>query len=94
MLAIVGDLMLDIEEVAERLKVSESTIRSLVRSGKLRAYRIGGKRGRLRFKEEDLDAYVDSTLVQPADIGNEEDKSASEDAYRDMKEHAPNLGEK
>lgn len=78
MLALVGDLMLDIEEVAERLKVSESTIRSLVRSGKLRAYRIGGKRGRLRFKEEDLDAYIDSTLVQPGDEADEGGKSNAE----------------
>jgi len=59
------DTMLDIEEVAEKLRISESTIRGLVRSGKLRAYRIGGKRGQLRFKDEDLTAYIDSTLVQP-----------------------------
>ena len=63
---VIEDRMLDILEVSEQLKVSESTIRSLVRSGKLRAYRIGGKRGRLRFKEEDLAAYIETTLVQPA----------------------------
>ena len=65
-------LMLDIEEVAEKLKVSESTIRGLVRSGRLRAYRIGGKRGQLRFKEEDLSAYIESTLVQHDDAGESE----------------------
>jgi excisionase family DNA binding protein len=64
--------VLDIEEVAQRLKVSEGTIRRLVRAGTLRAYRIGGKRGRLRFKEEDLDSYVDSVLVQPGDLEDEE----------------------
>ena len=42
---VIEDRMLDILEVSEQLKVSESTIRGLVRSGKLRAYRIGGKRG-------------------------------------------------
>ncbi len=67
-----GDLMLDIEQVADQLKISESTIRGLVRSGKLRAYRIGGKRGRLRFKEEDLSAYIESTLVRPEDIDKPE----------------------
>ena len=67
------DTMLDIEEVAEKLRISESTIRGLVRSGKLRAYRIGGKRGRLRFKEEDLSAYIDSTLVRPEDVDAPED---------------------
>lgn len=59
------DSMLDIEEVALKLRISESTIRGLVRSGKLRAYRIGGKRGQLRFKEEDLSSYIESTLVRP-----------------------------
>ena len=67
-----GDLMLDIEQVADQLKISESTIRGLVRTGKLRAYRIGGKRGRLRFKEEDLSAYIESTLVRPEDIDRPE----------------------
>ncbi len=60
-------VMLDIEEVAERLRVSESTIRALVREKRLRAYRIGGKRGRLRFKEEDIDRYVESTATAPAE---------------------------
>lgn len=64
--------MLDIEEVAEKLRISESTIRGLVRSGKLRAYRIGGKRGRLRFKEEDLSTYIESTLVRPEDMDKPE----------------------
>lgn len=66
MLALTGDrLMLDIEEVAEKLKISDGTIRRLVREGKLRAYRIGGKRGRLRFREEDLEQYIESALVKP-----------------------------
>ena len=75
MLVMTEDRMLDIEEVAEQLKVSESTIRGLVRSGKLRAYRIGGKRGRLRFKEEDVATYVDSTLVRPEVADDESEES-------------------
>jgi excisionase family DNA binding protein len=59
--------LLDITAVAEKLNISASTIRGLVRSGQLRAYRIGGKRGQLRFKDEDLRTYIDSTLVQPAE---------------------------
>jgi excisionase family DNA binding protein len=59
--------LLDITTVAEKLNISGSTIRGLVRSGKLRAYRIGGKRGQLRFKDEDLRAYIESSLVQPAE---------------------------
>lgn len=59
--------LLDITTVAEKLNISASTIRGLVRSGKLPAYRIGGKRGQLRFKDGDLRAYIESTLVQPAE---------------------------
>jgi excisionase family DNA binding protein len=90
MLVLTEDCMLDIEEVAEQLKVSQSTIRGLVRSGKLRAYRIGGKRGRRRFKEEDLASYVDSTLVRPED-GDESEPS--QDAYQAMNAYSPDLGD-
>src|SRR5262245_56913912 len=52
--------VLTIDEVRSRLNVSISTVRRLVRDGKLRAYRVGGG---LRFKPEELAAYVDSQLV-------------------------------
>lgn len=54
--------MLDIEEVMQRLGVSDSTIRRLVRDGKLRAYRIGR---RLKFKQEDVDRFVEGQVVEP-----------------------------
>lgn len=52
--------MLDIEQVIERLGVSDSTIRRLVREEKLRAYRIGR---RLKFKQEDIDRFVESQVI-------------------------------
>jgi excisionase family DNA binding protein len=54
--------MLDIEEVRDRLDLSDSTVRRLVREGKLRAYRIGR---RLKFKPEDIDAYVERQVIAP-----------------------------
>lgn len=54
--------MLDIEEVIARLEVSDSTIRRLVKDGKLRAYRIGR---RLKFKPEDIDQFVESQVITP-----------------------------
>jgi excisionase family DNA binding protein len=85
--------MLDIEEVAEKLRVSQSTVRSLVRSGKLHAYRIGAKRGRLRVKQEDVARYIDSTVVRPGDVDKESEASPSVDADQAMKEHSPDLGD-
>ena len=55
--------LLTIDEVRSRLKVSISTVRRLVRDGKLRAYRVGGG---LRFKPEEVAAYVDAQLVATA----------------------------
>lgn len=55
--------MLDIKEVMEQLDLSDSTVRRLVKDGKLRAYRIGVK---LKFKEEDVMAYIDSQLITPS----------------------------
>lgn len=55
--------MLDIEEVIERLGVSDSTVRRLVKEGKLRAYRLGR---RLKFKNEDIDRFVESQLITPS----------------------------
>ena len=66
-----GRLVLDIEQVAEQLHISEGTIRRLVREGKLRAYRIGGRRGKLRFKPEDVTSYLESAVVRPHE-GDEE----------------------
>lgn len=55
--------LLTIDEVRSQLNVSISTVRRLVRDRKLRAYRVGG---RLRFKPEEVAAYVDSLLVGAA----------------------------
>jgi excisionase family DNA binding protein len=62
----IGDVsrpLLTIDKVPSRLNVSVSTVRRLVRDGKLRAYRVGG---RLRFKPEEVAAYVDAQLVATA----------------------------
>lgn len=53
--------MLTIDEVRARLKVSVSTIRRLVRAGKLPAYLVGGQ---LRFKPAEVIAYVDGQRVE------------------------------
>lgn len=61
-------LMLDIDGVAQRLGVSVATVRRIVKRGELRAYKIGGQ---LRFKEEEVEAYIDAQLVDPAELDDE-----------------------
>ncbi|HEU4329417.1 MAG TPA: helix-turn-helix domain-containing protein [Roseiflexaceae bacterium] len=51
------DPILDVEDVAKRLKISVSTVRRLVREGELSAYRIGKQ---LRFSENQIQEYLKS----------------------------------
>jgi excisionase family DNA binding protein len=51
---------LTIEEVADRLRMHQRTIRRLIKSGKLRAHRIGGC---IRINVEDLAAFIALTRV-------------------------------
>lgn len=46
-----------IEEVADILKVSAGTVRKLIDSGELKAFKV---RGQWRIKKEDLDQYINS----------------------------------
>ena len=48
---------LTIEEAAAYLRVSDRTIRRALAAGDVKAYRVGGRRD-LRFRREDLDAYL------------------------------------
>ncbi|HSH77318.1 MAG TPA: helix-turn-helix domain-containing protein [Herpetosiphonaceae bacterium] len=54
--------MLDIEAAATCLGVSVSTVRRLVRTGDLPAFRVGRQ---LRFRPEEIDAYIESRRIRP-----------------------------
>ncbi len=56
--------MLTADEVAAILRVSTMTVYRLIRSGELPAVRVGRT---YRIREEDLDAYVESQVVDVAD---------------------------
>lgn len=50
-------------EVADVLRVSESTIQSWVRAGKLKASKLGGTKT-IRIRESDLIAFVDESKIK------------------------------
>lgn len=50
------DQLLTLQQVADRLQVSMSTVRRLVDAGKLKAIRIGRN---LRVRPEDIAAYIE-----------------------------------
>ncbi|KAF5052604.1 Helix-turn-helix domain protein [anaerobic digester metagenome] len=55
--------LLTIKEVVTTLRVSESTVRRLIRDGIIVAYKVGD-RGQLRVKEQDLELYIETQRVQ------------------------------
>ena len=58
--------LLSVQEVAETIKVSDKTVRRLIKRGTLTAYKIGA-RGQLRIKENDLEQFVESNRVEVAE---------------------------
>lgn len=54
--------LLTVEEVAERLRVTERMVRRLVACGLLAAIRISGRT--LRIEEQSLDAYMEAHRVR------------------------------
>ena len=54
--------LLTIGDVVAYTRVSEKTIRRAVRNGGLRAFKLPGG---LRFRVEDVDAWLESYAVQP-----------------------------
>ena len=58
--------LLTLSEVAEALRVSESTARRLIKRGEIAASKIGD-RGQLRVLQEDLEGYVASRRLAVVD---------------------------
>ena len=54
------------KEVATALNISKQTLITFVREGRIQAANLGtGKKPRYRFREEDVTAYLLSTIIQP-----------------------------
>jgi excisionase family DNA binding protein len=56
--------LLTIKDVATFTRCSDSTVRRAVRHGHLRAFSMPGG---LRFRQEDVDCWVDGFAVQPVE---------------------------
>lgn len=55
--------LLTIQEVADLMKISESTVRRLIQGGQIAAFKVGD-RGQLRVEENELERYVESQRVR------------------------------
>jgi excisionase family DNA binding protein len=50
-----------VKEVAQKLKVAESTINRWVAEGKLKAIKLSeGRKGAVRFRQEDIERFINN----------------------------------
>ena len=59
------DSYINAAQAAEELGVTRESVYRLVRSKRLRHHRLGAKGGLIRFRLEDLAAYLESCAVEP-----------------------------
>ena len=73
--------LLTVEQAANYLQLSQSSIRSYIRQGKLKAFRVAGKRKVLIPRDELL------KLLEPArnEVFDDEDDSGGSPAARNVK---------
>ena len=55
-----SDRLLTVEEVAQRLRLSEEVVRRKLRSGELRGVRLGERRAGWRITEGDLRCFLEA----------------------------------
>ena len=58
MVALVDEPILTVEEVAAKLRVSETSVRNWLGAGQLEGFRAGGTKVGWRIRESDLQRYV------------------------------------
>jgi excisionase family DNA binding protein len=65
-----------LQEVADTMRVSQRTVRRLIKRGDLAAYKVGD-RGQLRVKERDIEGYLESQRIQ-IELTNGPDETVAE----------------
>jgi excisionase family DNA binding protein len=61
MTLMVDEVWLTTREIAQRLKLTEYTVREWLRTGRLKGYRPGGDRAGWRVRESDLQQFLETT---------------------------------
>lgn len=57
--------MLSVKEIANSLRISDRTVRNLIETGKIKAYKVGNQ---FRIKEEDFKSYLEKINTNKGDI--------------------------
>lgn len=59
-----SERLLTVREVADRLHISEYTVREWLRLKKLKGYRPGGTKAGWRVREADLDQFLEASAPE------------------------------
>lgn len=59
------DKMLSVKEIANSLRISDRTVRNLIETGEIKAYKVGNQ---FRIKEEDFQSYLEKINTNKGDI--------------------------
>jgi len=59
-------MLLTTKEVAAILKVSQTTIYEMAQAGQLPFVKVGARGGRYRFKQADVEEYIERSTKRPA----------------------------
>jgi excisionase family DNA binding protein len=78
--------LLTIDQVAEYLGVHRDTVYSLVKSGRLPALQLGGRKAGWRIGEDDVHAFVADGKATTASQTNGDEKALDEFARRQQEE--------
>jgi excisionase family DNA binding protein len=81
----VNDRLLSIDEVAEYLSVHRDTVYNLVRSGRLPALQLGGRKASWRVTREDLEEFV-RTAKNGGSAAVQQDEQAVDEFDRNQAE--------
>jgi excisionase family DNA binding protein len=66
-----SERFLTVPDIAERLAVTDSTVREWLRTGRLQGYLPGGRRAGWRIRESDLERFIESTKYTPGDADHD-----------------------
>ena len=58
MVAMTDEQLLTVQQVAERLQVTEWTVREWLKAGRLRGFRLGGRKSGWRIGASDLQRFI------------------------------------
>jgi excisionase family DNA binding protein len=78
------DQFFTVKTLAEKLALTPVTIYRLVDQGKLPAVKIGKS---IRFRPQDIDAFLETVRVGPAGLAEEEQKDGKHERPKSRKSH-------